>query len=389
MWRRRTSSFQFRHAALDVRALGQRLGVDHILEGSVRKAGDRLRITVQLVEVAGGYHVWSERFDRQLEDVFELQDEIAQKVAGALRGVLSEAERHARRQAATRNVQAYEFYLRGRQFFYQSRRRGMEFARDMFERALALDPGYALAWAGLADCASWLAPWWGNDPDEVRRAQEASRRAIELAPDLAETRTAHGQALMLARRFDDAEREFEAALRLNPSLYEALYFYARACFARGEFERSADLFERAEAVRPDDYQCPLLVISVYDALGRTAEVEAASRRGVAAVERRLQVHPDDSRACYLGGGALVRLGRIEEGIRLAERALAIEPDEPSVHYNLACVYAVAGETERALDCLERVVVSHGFGFKDWIVHDHDLVSLRGTARYAALLAKLG
>ncbi len=384
----RTSSFQFRDAAVDVRAIGQRLGVTHVLEGSVRKAGDRLRINVQLVEVGGGYHVWSERYDRRLEDVFELQDEIAQSVALALRRVLSEAVRRGQRQAATRNVEAYDFYLRGRQFFYQARRKGMEFARQMFERALALDPDYALAWAGLADCSSWLAPWWGNDPEEVRRADEASRRAVELAPALAETHVARGQALALARRFAEAEDEFQTALRLNPGQFEALYFFARACFAQGRLEEAAQLFARAEAVRPEDHQSPLLVVSVYEALGRPADAEAACRRGVAAARRHLDLHPDDSRACYLAGGALVRLGARDEGLALAERALAIDPDEPAVLYNLACVYAQAGEPERALDCLEEVV-GKDFGLKDWIVHDHDLVSLRGTPRFAAVLARLG
>ena len=371
-----------------MRAIGQRLGVTHVLEGSVRKAGDRLRVTVQLVEVDGGYHLWSERYDRGLADVFEIQDEIAQKVALALRGVLSEALRRGQRQAATRNVEAYDYYLRGRQFFYQARRRGMEYARQMFERALALDPGYALAWAGLADCSSWLAPWWGNDPEEIRRGEEASRRAVELAPDLAETHASRGQSLVLARRFAEAEEEFRTALRLQPGLFEALYFYARACFAQGRLAESADLFARAEAARPEDYQSPLLVTSVLDALGRPDEAEAATRRGVALAQRYLELHPDDSRACYLAGGALVRLGSREEGLALAERALSIDPDEPAVLYNLACVYALAGLSERALDCLEQAV-GPLFGLRDWIVHDHDLVSLRGTPRYEAVLARLG
>ena len=384
----RTSSFQFRNTAADVRAIGRRLGVTHVLEGSVRKAGDRLRVTVQLVEVDGGYHLWSERYDRGLQDVFEIQDEIAQKVALALRGMLSEALRRGQRQAATRNVEAYDYYLRGRQFFYQARRKGMEFARQMFERALALDPGYALAWAGLADCSSWLAPWWGNDPEEIRRGEEASRRAVELAPDLAETHASRGQSLVLARRFAEAEEEFRTALRLQPGLFEALYFYARACFAQGRLAESADLFARAEAARPEDYQSPLLVTSVLDALGRPAEAEAATRRGVALAQRYLELHPDDSRACYLAGGALVRLGSREEGLALAERALSIDPDEPAVLYNLACVYALAGLPERALDCLEQAV-GPLFGLRDWIVHDHDLVSLRGTPRFEAVLARLG
>ncbi|HXT19995.1 MAG TPA: protein kinase, partial [Thermoanaerobaculia bacterium] len=297
----RTSSFQFKNTALDVRMIGQRLGTTHMLEGSVRKAGDRLRITVQLVAVADGYHLWSERFDRELADVFAVQDEIAAKVAAALRVMLSEPLRKQQQAAATRNVAAYDFYLRGRQFFYQSRRRAMEFARQMFEQALALDPDYALAWAGLADCSTHTATWWGNDPAEVRRADEASRRAVELAPALPEARAARGQALAVAGDLAGAREEFAAALRLNPNLFEALFFGAFTAYGEGRLDDAAALYQRAEAARPEDFQSPLLVAQLYERMGRHDDALAAARRGIALARAHLDLHPDDSRAYYLAG----------------------------------------------------------------------------------------
>jgi non-specific serine/threonine protein kinase len=383
----RTSSFQFKNTALDVRMIGQRLGTTHMLEGSVRKAGDRLRITVQLVAVADGYHLWSERFDRQLADVFAVQDEIAKKVAAALRVVLSEPLRRQQQAAATRNVAAYDFYLRGRQFFYQYRRQAIEFAKQMFEQALALDAGYALAWAGLADCSTHMATWWGNDPAEVRRADEASRKAVELAPSLPEARAARGQALAAAGDLTGAREEFAKALRLNPNLFEALFFGAFTAYGQGLLEESLALYERAEAARPEDYQSPLRVAQLYAAIGQHEHALAAARRGVALARAHLDLHPDDSRAYYLAGNGLVRLGEREEGLRLAERALHIHPNEEAVLYNLACVYALAGETERALDCLDRAV-ERGFGNRHWLEIDPDLAALRGLERFGALIGRL-
>jgi len=383
----RTSSFQFKNTALDVRLIGQRLGTTHVLEGSVRKAGDRLRITVQLVAVADGYHLWSERFDRQLADVFAVQDEIAARVADALRGALSEPLRRQQRQAATRNVEAYDLYLRGRQLFYQSSRQGMRRARALFEQALALDGSYALAWAGIADCSTHMATWWGNDAEEVRRADEASRRALELAPALPEAHAARGQALAVAGQPAAAREEFATALRLNPNLFEALFFGAFTAFGDGQLEEAVALYARAEAARPEDYQSPLLVAPLYAALGRHDEAMDAARRGVALVRARLDLHPDDSRARYLGGNGLVRLGERAEGVRLAESALELHPEEEAVLYNVACVHAIAGEPDRAVDLIDRAI-DRGFGNRGWLEVDPDLAAIRGTPAFTALLGRL-
>ncbi|HVF40030.1 MAG TPA: protein kinase, partial [Gemmatimonadaceae bacterium] len=265
----RTSSFSFKGKNEDIREIGRKLQVGTILEGSVRKSGKRLRVTAQLVNVRDNSQLWAERYDRELEDVFEIQDEIAASIVAALRVVLTEDEKRAIEQVPTANVEAYDFYLRGRQFFHQHRRRAHEFARQMFERAIELDPGYALAHAGVADCCSFLYQYFDASAQNLRRAEAASKRALELAPQLAEAHASRGLAVSLTGKFEEAEREFQAAMRLDPKSFEAAYFYARACNSVGQMEEAAKWFERAVAVRPDDYAARMLLANCYGAIGRT------------------------------------------------------------------------------------------------------------------------
>ena len=265
---------------------GLQLGVTSLLEGSVRKAGDRVRITVQLINASDGYHLWSERYDRQMRDIFEIQDEIAQRVVAALRVALTPTERKALNKPKSREPEAYEYYLRGRRFFYRLTQKNLEFGRAMFERAIEIDPEYALAHCGLADCFSFLYLWYQQRPEYLQGAELASRRAGELSPDLAEAHASSGLVLSWCEECaDQAERHFETALRLNPRLFEAYYFFARDCFARGRLEKAARLFERAAEVRPEDYQAALLLPQVYHALGRNEDSERAARRGLEIAER--------------------------------------------------------------------------------------------------------
>ncbi len=178
----RSSAFAFKGKNQDIRQVGEQLNVATIMEGSVRKAGNRLRITAQLIKVADGYHLWSERYDRDLEDVFAVQDEIAASIVKALRVVLTDEEKRAIERPHTDNVEAYEFYLRGRQFFYQFREKGLQFARRMFSRAIEIDPGYARAYAGIADCSSQLYKYWDASAANLEQAESASRKASGAGP---------------------------------------------------------------------------------------------------------------------------------------------------------------------------------------------------------------
>ncbi|MFI5380707.1 MAG: protein kinase [Tepidisphaerales bacterium] len=383
----RTSAFAFKGRNEDVRRIGQQLNVGAVLEGSVRKAGNRLRITAQLVNVADGFHLWSEVFSRELHDVFAIQDEIAHNIVKALRGILGDKEKRAIEKAAPADVRAYEFYLRGRQFFHQFRRRGFEFARAMFSRAIAVDPGYARAHAGLADCFSLLFMYWDTSEANLEQADAASRRALELDPSLAEAHVARGLAVSLKKQFAEAEQEFQNAMRLDPALFEAVYFFGRSCLAQGKLLEAAHLFEQACQLRPDDYQASSHLVSIYAGLGRKADAQAAAQRCIQVVECHLDLHPDDGRAMYLGAVVLCQLGESDRALESASRALAMDPDEPVTLYNVACVYALQGRVEQAIDCLENAL-KHGFAHKGWIEHDADLDKIRGHPRYEVLLKSI-
>jgi serine/threonine protein kinase/Flp pilus assembly protein TadD len=379
----RTSSFAFKGKNEDINEIGRKLRVSTVLEGSVRKMGNRLRITAQLVNVADGYHLWSERYDREMEDVFAIQDDISQAIVKALRVILSEGEKKAIESSRTDNLQAYEFYLRGRQFF-EFRRKSLEYARQMFKRAIELDPNYALAHAGIADCCSLLYMMFDARESNLKQAESASNTALRLAPDLAEAHVARGIAFSLSQNYGDAEREFEKATRLDPKLFEAPYFWGRACHAQGRDAEAVRLFQVAGSLRPDDFQAVVFLAQAYGALGQIAERDAANRRGVMLIEERLELNPDDARAWNLGGVILATLNETEKAIEFMRTSVKIDPDDPQLLYNVACTYAVLGSTEEALTSLEHAV-DKGYGHKDWLLHDPDFGSLRETPRFKAIV----
>lgn len=383
----RTASFQFRDAGADVRAVGGHLGVGNLLEGSVRKADDRLRVTVQLIEVATGYHRWSRRFDRMLDDVFAIQDEIAESVATSLRGGdLSRSEKQAMLRPQT-GTQAYEFYLRGRQHLPRMAQPDLETSGEMFARAIKLDSAYGPAWAGLATVHATLYEWFGAREEDLSRAERASQQALRLAPHLAEAHVARGFVLSLSRRYDEAAREFEEAIRINPHLFDAYYYFARSSFACGDVQRSADLFRKAADVRQEDFQSPMLLGQSLRMLGRHEEGLEASREGVRRAERALALNPVDSRALSLGSVHLLEDGQNARALEWSQRALDLYPDDMSALINGACLRVRLGQKEEALDLLERVF-ARGWGKRDWIEHDPDYDTVRDDPRFQKLLAKL-
>jgi TolB-like protein/Tfp pilus assembly protein PilF len=383
----RPASFQFRAAGADVRAVGRHLGVGSPLEGSVRKADDRLRVTVQLIEVASGFHRWSQRFDRRLDDVFAIQDEIAESVATSLRGsVLSGREKQALARPET-GAGAYEYYLRGRQHLPRLTQPDLETSGEMFERATELDAGYGPAFAGLAAVHATLYEWYGAREDDLAKAERASQRALELAPNLAEAHVARGVALALSSRYDEAAVEFETAIRLNPHLFDAYYYFARASFARGDIERSAELFRTAGDVRQEDVQSPVLLAQSLRMLGRCEEARAATQEGIRRIENALVLNPVDGRALSLLSIALYHDGQTARAFDCSARSLERYPDDMGTLIQAACLNAKAGRKEESLALLEHVF-GRGWGKRDWVEHDPDYDILRDDPRFKAMLARL-
>jgi serine/threonine protein kinase/Flp pilus assembly protein TadD len=379
----RTSSFAFKGKNEDVGEIGKKLKVSTVLEGSVRKMGNRLRITAQLVNVADGYHLWSERYDREMEDVFAIQDDISQAIVKALKVILTEGEKKQIEKARVENVAAYDYYLRGRQY-YQIHRKSLEYARQMFNRAVETDPEYARAYAGVADTCSLLYMYYDAREFNLKQADFASAKALELEPDLAEAHVARGLAVSLSKRFDEAESEFEKAMKLDPKLFEAAYWYGRALEAEGRFAEAVKLYERAQVLRPEDYQAPSFLAQAYRALGMTDESNAADRRAIRLMHERLELNPSDARAANLLAATYATMGEPDKAVDFADRSLAIDPDDAMLLYNVCCTYTLLGRYDDAIGCLERAV-DKGFGHREWIDHDPDLEPIRNNPRYQAIM----
>ncbi len=383
----RTSSFRFRNSSDDIRKIGRQLSVNTVLEGSVQKANARLRITVQLINVKDGYHLWSKQYDAELKDIFEIQDEIAQSIAEAQVVGLSAQEQSAIKTASSKDVRAYEYYLRGREFFHQLRASGMVYARQMFDQAIEIDPDFALAWAGRADCLAFAAMYVKSDEADRVEATRSAERALELDSVGAEPHASRGLAYLVCEQYDEAIEEFETAIRLSPNLFEPVYYYARASFHQGKLQKAADLFAKASEVNPEDYQTRVLRSHVLIGLGQVELANEVGKEAIKVVEKHLKWHPDDPRAFYLGAGSLQQLGEHERAERWIGRALAIDPTDSVVLYNVACFYALDRQGDKALSCLESAV-DHGYVSASWMQNDSDLASLRENPRFDALIERL-
>jgi adenylate cyclase len=383
----RTSSFSLKGEKVDIPTAARQLGVGTILEGSVRRAGERVRITAQLIEADSDSHLWSETYDREMKDVFAIQDDIAQSIVKALQVTLSPQERRAMQSVATSDPEAYDYYLRGRNYMYSMARRDYEHAIRMFEQAIKLDSKYALAYAGLADAYSHMYRYVEATVENVERANRASEQAVVLDRDSAEAHASRGMALFISERYDEAEAEFETAIARNPNLFEAWYYYGLASSSQGRIEKAAQLYTKASEVNPADFQVPMFLAMAYASLGQKQEEMRVRLGALGTLERHLKLNPHDTRAIYFAAQNLYRIGEKDKAVAMAEQAMKQGMNEPVVLYNVACFYTGMGDRERAMDLLEQAV-DQGWGDRAWMENDSDLVALHDEPRFQALLSRL-
>ena len=379
----RLTAFRFGSKGADVQEIGRRLRVQTVLEGSVRKSGDRLRISVQLVKTADGYHLWSRQYDRRLEDIFEIQEEIADSIANALSVTL---KRRTPSEQQPVDPRAYDLFLRGSCFFARQDLQDTIYARQMFQRALEIDPEFGRAWAGLAYTYGFEDMYFNATDVNREEALRTSRKALELAPDLAESHVAAGIAHCMVKDYAAAESAFARAIEIDPENFDAWYFFGRSKVHEGDLERALGLFERAAQVRPEDYQSVLLQPQIHHSLGNRKQELESARRGIERARALLELNPDDIRAYNMGAFALLRLGDREEAMEWMDASLRKSPGDSIVIYNAACFYALAGEVEKSLDCLENCYFRIGGLNREWLVHDSDLDAVRDHPRFAKLLA---
>ncbi len=380
----RNISFAYKGQATPPQTVARELGVRYLVEGSIRKVGTRVRINCQLVDGVTAGHVWADRYDRELTDIFAIQDEITKTIISQLKIRLLPEEQRAIEAEPTQNMEAYTYYLRGRQFFRVSTKQFLMLARRMFAKAVELDDGYALAYTGIANCDSMLHSWHSVELP-VDAILASAEKALALAPDLAEAHAARGSALSRCGREVEAETAFKTAMALNPNSHETNCLYAKFSLAPGHLDRAAQLFIRALELQPDDYFAPLMLQNVFEMLGRRDEGIRYARLGLRRAEEALQQHPECSLPAQLGAAALASLGERERAREWLARALAIDPGDNEVSYNAACTYALLGDVENAIDMLEGLLPRVGVYIRKWFQIDSDLDPIRSHPRYAGLL----
>jgi non-specific serine/threonine protein kinase len=377
----RTTVLPFRDTSLTAPDIGQRLGANFVLAGSVRRSGNRLRINAQLVDAGRDYPVWAERFDRELKDVFEVQEEIARSIASALRIQLSPQEEQTIARKPTENPEAYDYLLRGRKY---ARMANLEFAMQMYQHAIRLDPDFAHAYAGIAHVSGAFAEYQGGDPLWIEKGLRAVERALALQPELPEALSARARLYSVQKNYIEAARWARKAIELKPDCEEGYGVLGRALFESDRWKEAAELMDRAIAVCGDDYNVYIPYANVLRALGDHEAAVKLDERLMAVLEHQLQTVPEDVRATILLANGYSRNGRTREAVALAEKAVAMRPTDSLTLYNAACTYGVLNMKPEALALFRRCVEA-GYRNPEHAARDGDLACLHDDPEFKRLI----
>ena len=379
----RPTVLAFRDQSVTPQQVGQKLGAAYVLTGTLRRSGARLRINAQLVDTQTDFPLWSERFDREMKDVFEVQDEMARKIAEALRVTLSPEELEALAVKPTENLQAYDLYLRGKRYARRQTRQDLEFALQMFENGVAIDPNFALAYAACANACAMFYCNYSRDQVWVERAREASGKAVALRWDLPEVQVSQAWVLYAAELHDEAVRMVKKAIERKRDCEGAYYLLCRALFAAGRYQEVLDVAETAIEASGEDYNVYVPIVNTMGALGKTEGVRNMIQRRIAALENHLKQVPEDARARILLGGDYARLERTDDALRELNLAVTLRANEASILYNASCLYCVLDRKAEALDALGKAWEA---GFRDsvWARRDPDLLKLHDEPEFNRL-----
>ena len=379
----RWASMQFKGRKQDIRAIGTELGARYIVGGSVRRFQDSVRITVQLVDVATNRQIWGNAYKGKLDDIFDIQEQVAQQIVEALKLKLSFSEKVSLTKRQTVNAQAYDLYLRGQDYLYRLTKRSVEYAIQLFEKAIELDPRYAAAYAGCSSAYGQMYQWFSREEQYRDKAQELSFKALMYDSNLPEAYAAMGLSYFIWGKFEEASASSRKAIELDPDDFIAYWTLGRIHFSTGELEESLDLFRRVIELKPGFYAAYADLAQTCAGLGRKAEAEVASGRCSSCCRTTCcRIPMTRARGCITRSRSRSRTqGR---GDREGAKALELSPGDPMMLYNCACLYSRLGETGRAVDTL-RQAISGGYENFGWMKHDPDLDPLREHPEFIALM----
>ena len=383
----RSAAFAMAQDSSDIDIISEILNAPLIMNGTVRTHGNRFRVGCELVDAENGTNLWSGTFDSDQDELLAIAEKIAQRVTDVLELTFTPEQFEAMHERQSHNPEAYDFYLRGRRFYWQFSSTRMELAVTMFKKAIEADKNYALAYAGLSDAYSYQYQHVDGDHETLGKADLASQRALELAPTLAEGAVSRGIVLALQGDTHTADRCFQTAIENDPTLFLGWFHYARMCFTTGRLEKAARLFEQAHRVEPEDYQSVLLAAQSYSDLGNDKLARSLRTKGIQLADRMLAINPGDTRALYMAANTLAIMNERSKALEYAKMALMLEPDDSMLLYNIGCVYALLGMEDEALTCLENSFKA-GLTLRGWYENDSNLDSVRSCQRFKALMAKM-
>ncbi len=379
----RWASMQFKGARKDLKSIATELGARYIIGGSVRRAMDSVRITVQLVDVVTNRQIWGDTYKGKLDDIFEIQEQVAQKIVDALKLKLSFTEKLSLTKRQTVNVQAYDFYLRGQDYLYRLTKRSVEYAIQLFEKAIELDPRYAAAYAACSSAYGQMYQYFSRKAEYRDKAQEFSFKALMYDTNLPEAYAAMGLSYFIWGKFDEAETSGRKAIELDPDNFIAYWTLGRIHFSTGQFEKALDLFQKAIDIKPGFYVAHLDLKQTYEGLGREADARAAGVRILAMLPNYLLQNPDDARAKMFHAVALAEANRRDEAIVEGAAALELAPGDSLMLYNGACLYARLGEKKKAITALRDAIAAGVTNFQ-WMMNDPDLQCLHDDPEFIEL-----
>jgi non-specific serine/threonine protein kinase len=361
--------------------VGQQLNAAYVLGGSVRRSGNRLRITVQLVETRTGHSVWADRYDREMKDVFEVQDDIARSISQALRISLSPQEEKTIAQKPTQNLQAYDYFLKGRNY---TRRENLEFAVQMFEHAIRLDPNFALPYAGIANVCGMQFELHGRDPRWIEKGLAAANRAFELDPQLPEALAARARIFLVQQSYDQAIKFAYKAIERQRNCDGAWDVLGRALFTADRWKEAAEVADRAIEASGDDYNVYIPYLNSLSAMGETERANMLRQRMSSVLEQQVDMVPEDVRARILLATNYAYFGNKNGAAQQLEKAVAMRPNDPNILYNAACSYGLLEMKVEALAMLKRAAET-GFSDMEWVSRDTDLACLRDDPEFERLI----
>ncbi len=380
----RWASMQFKDNKKDIKAIGRELGARYIVGGSVRKFQDSVRITVQLVDAGTNRQMWGDTYKGKLDDIFDIQEQVAKQIVEALKLKLSFSEKLSLTKRQTDNVQAYDLYLRGQDYLYRMTKRSVEYAIQLFEKAIELDPRYAAAYAACSSAYGQMYQYFSRQEQYRDKAQELSFKALMYDSNLPDAYAAMGLSYFIWGKFDEAAASGRKAIDLDPDNYIAYWTLARIHFSTGDFTSAVELLQRVIDIKPGFYTAYADLAQTYQGLGRIAEGDATSRQLLEMMPNYLLQNPDDARARMFYAHALLRAGQRERALSESTAALDLSAGDSLMIYNGACLYAQLGETRKALDTLREAVAAGVVNFS-WMAHDPDLDPLRNEPEFIELM----